>query len=169
MKKLFLLLIITIFTFSNNLSAQGEFNGSLSAGLPVGDASDFTSFSLIIDFEYLFEIGEAIYGGPGLGYNTSFIKDNSDADNISFMPLTANARFDVSDYFTVGADVGYAIGIDDGNEGGFYVAPRVQYNIADKTSLVGALRMIKESNGSGNFTMLTFGVLIHLTSAAFRD
>lgn len=42
--------------------------------------------------------------------------------------------------FSLGIDIGYAIGISDDNEGGFYYAPRTEYMISEKFAAVASYR-----------------------------
>lgn len=165
MKKVFLLSVILVFCMGT-VNSQGGLNGSINAGIPVGDAGDFASFSLLLDLDYLFEVSEAFQVGPGVGFSTSFLKSDFDGDNISFLPITANGRFVVSENITVGADLGYGVGINEGNEGGFYFAPKVQHKISDKVAAVAAYRSISENGGS--FNMITFGILINLIDLATK-
>lgn len=162
MKKLFLLSIIAVFAISTGLNAQGQLNGSISAGIPTGDASDVTTFALAVDLGYLFEITEEFSVGPTIGYNTSFLDSDFDGDNISFLPIAASGRFNVSEKIALGADVGYAVGLNDGNDGGLYYAPSILYTLNEALGLMFAYRAFSEDG----FTLgqITLGLVIAITS-----
>ena len=69
-------------------------------------------------------------------------------DDVQFIPVAASGRFEVAPSFTLGADVGYAIGINDGNDGGFYYSPRAQYSVSEAIDIVAAYRGVSVDGGS---------------------
>lgn len=127
MKKLFLLTILTIFSFT---VAQSQSNWKLgvNAGIPVGDIEDFSSFNLGGDVAYFFDVSDVFTAGPLVGFSHFFEDDDGVGEDLSFIPLAASGRFSFSDAVFIGADLGYAIGVDDGNDGGFYYRPKLGYN-----------------------------------------
>ncbi|WP_370101283.1 outer membrane beta-barrel protein [Xanthomarina gelatinilytica] len=140
MKKLFLTAVIAVFGFSV-MNAQGGFKVGLNFALPVGDAADISSFSLGLDAAYLVEVSEKFAVGGATGFTNAFGKSETlsgfgysfdvEYDDVQFIPVAAAARFYATEKFYAGADLGYAIGIDDGNDGGFYYRPKVGYNFTD--------------------------------------
>ena len=58
-----------------------------------------------------------------------------DVPDVQFIPVAASGRFNASDEFTIGADLGYALGLNDGNDGGFYYRPIVGYGVSDNIEL----------------------------------
>lgn len=165
MKKLFFLAIIAIFAFTS-LNAQGQFKGGVNAGLITGDFSDFYSFNLTIDASYLWEVSDQIEVGAATGYSHSFGKNDDliEAEDAQFLPLAAAGRFNISEEFAVGVDLGYALGINDGNDGGFYYAPRVQYSVSESLDVVLAYRGVSLDAGpiSVGFNTITLGVELGL-------
>lgn len=133
MKKFLLTIAMVAFGFAAN-AQDGEFNAGVNLGLPIGDASDFYSFSAGVEVNYLFSVSDDFKVGPSVGFTNYFGKEvgGVDVDSASFLPLAAAGRFAVSDKFTLGADLGYGIGISpDGNDGGFYYRPMVGYAISE--------------------------------------
>ena len=128
------------------LQAQGQFRAGLSGGIPIGDAGDLATFAIAVDLGYLFEISDTFDAGPTIGYSHSFGDDISgggitiEVDDVQFIPVAASGRFEVAPDFTLGADLGYAIGVNDGNDGGFYYSPRAQYSVSDAIDIVVAYR-----------------------------
>ncbi len=174
MKKLFLAVFV-VFAFTS-VNAQ-DFNAGLSFGLPVGDASsDLESgfsgnthtFSIVLDINYLWNVSEKFDAGIASGYSHSFgdkisyedenvIVTNIRFPDVGFLPIALAGRFNVSDKFTLGADLGYAIGITPSeNDGGFYYAPKVQYGISDAIAIVAAYRGV--SLDSGSFGNISLGI-----------
>lgn len=137
-----------------SMNAQGEFRAGLSGGIPIGDAGDFATFAIAVDLGYLFEISDTFDAGVATGYSHSFGDEITIAgvtvelDDVQFIPVAASGRFEVAPSFTLGADVGYAIGINDGNDGGFYYSPRAQYSVSEAIDIVAAYRGVSVDGGS---------------------
>ena len=100
-------------------------------------------------------VSEKFDAGIATGYSHSFgdkasISGNvggttviidSRFDDVGFLPIAAAGRFNVFEKLTLGADLGYAIGITPSeNSGGFYYAPKIQYGITDAIAIVAAYR-----------------------------
>lgn len=157
MKKLFLA-AFAVFAFAS-VNAQ-EFRAGISGGLPIGDAGDLAIFSIAVDLGYLFEISDDFDAGVTTGYSHSFgdeitiLGTTFEVEDVQFIPLAASGRFSVSEEFTLGADLGYAIGIDDGNDGGFYYSPRAQYSVSDAIDIVAAYRGVSVDGGSWDIISL---------------
>lgn len=121
--------------------AQGSFKLGANFALPIGDAGDVSSFSIGFDAAYLFPVSDKFEVGPALGFTNAFGKTESvtilgttfeaDYDDAQFLPIAAAARFNATEKLYLGADLGYAVGINDGNDGGFYYRPRVGYSFTD--------------------------------------
>lgn len=137
MKKLIVLTALAVFGFSQINAQEGNFKVGAFFGLPMGDFSDTHSFNAGVDIAYLFNIVDSFQVGPATGYSHSFGKTETissgiisieiEYEDMQFIPLAAAARFNL-DALYFGADLGYAIGIDDGNKGGVYYRPKVGYN-----------------------------------------
>ncbi len=161
MKK-FMIAAFAVFAFAQ-VNAQ-EFKGGISLGLPVGDASDVYTFNVTADLSYLWDVAESFKAGiaTGISYNFGDSIDlgefgSIDADDAVFLPLAGAARYAFSESFAIGADLGYALGISpSGNDGGFYYAPRLQYNFSEALSLIAAYRGISLDGGS--FDTVTLGL-----------
>ncbi len=143
MKKL--LLTIAVIAFGLTATAQkGQFNAGGYIGLPIGDAGDAYSFSYGAEVNYLFELSDKFQVGPSFSYQQYLGSDSidvlgisipQDVPNVAFLPIAAAARYSISEKFSVGADLGFAIGVDAGNDGGFYYRPMVGYQVFDKVTL----------------------------------
>lgn len=140
MKKLFLIVGIALIGSTAMYAQQTDIDitpsnswlkAGLTAGVPVGDTSDFSSFTAGVDLrgQYLFNPNFAI--GVASGYNHYFGKDGS--DDFGLVPVAGFARY----YFTpkglfIGSDFGYGILTNvDNNEGGLYVNPQIGYHNHD--------------------------------------
>ncbi|CAL2084464.1 OMP_b-brl domain-containing protein [Tenacibaculum sp. 190524A05c] len=162
MKKFLLTIAMVAFGFAAN-AQDGEFNAGVNLGLPTGDVSDAYSFAVSAEVNYLFSVSDDFKVGPSLGFANFFGKDvgGVTVDSASFLPLAAAGRFAVSEEFTLGADLGYGIGISpDGNDGGFYYRPMVGYNIAENIMLQATYSGV--SVNGGTFSNIGLGVMFGL-------
>ena len=138
MKKLFL--VIGLLGLSQIFAQQNEIDitpdnswlkAGLTAGIPVGDASDVSSFNLGAEVrgQYLFNPNFAI--GLASGYNHCFAKD--ELEDFGIVPVAGFFRY----YFTpsglfLGTDLGYGFLTNvENNEGGLYVNPQIGYHNRD--------------------------------------
>ncbi len=132
MKKLFLILMMGLTT---SVFCQGNFRFGVNGGIPVGDVEDYSNFHLGADVSYMLNVADVFEVGPMVGYSLYFTEDDFDSslidigsEDLQFLPIAASGRLDL-DRISLGADLGYAIGLNDGNDGGFYYRPLVGYNI----------------------------------------
>lgn len=141
MKKSILFVAIAFLGFTSAYSQEGNFSLGVNAGIPVGDIEEFTTFSLGGDVAYRFEVVEQFRVGAVVAYSHFFGDSGEEdgttweVDDIQFLPLAASGRF-MAESFFIGADVGYALGINDGNEGGFYYRPHAGYDFGKLGVLV---------------------------------
>lgn len=159
MKKLILVLALALTSFA----ASAQFSLGASFGLPTGDAEAGYTFALGIDANYMFESEGEVNFGVATGYLTYFGDEilGVEIDNASFLPLAGALRYAASDKFTLGADLGYAIGLaPDGNDGGFYYRPMVAYGIGENTSI--NLSYSGVSVDGGTFSNIGLGIMFGL-------
>jgi hypothetical protein len=164
MKKVLLLAFIAVTGFT----ANAQFTAGVSGGLPVGDAGDAATFAIAVDLGYLFEVSDSFSAGATVGVQHNFGDSidvagfgTVDLEDVTFLPLGAAARFSVSDAFSLGADLGYAVGLaPDGNDGGFYYAPRAAYSVSDLIDIVLGYRGVSLDGGTWSIVSLglEFGI-----------
>ena len=162
MKKLLLVTVIAVFSVAT-LQAQ-TFKIGATLGLPVADASDISTFVLGIDAYYYFtDIDAFIEIGATAGFRNFFGDDieilgqTVSVDDGQFLPIAAAGRVKIFGLLSGGLDIGYALGINDGNDGGFYVRPVVGFDIADTIELNASYESITDDGVTwGN---LNVGVL----------
>ena len=160
MKKLALFTLALTFGVLT-VNSQGRFQAGGHLGLPVGDAGDFATFAIAIDLAYIFEINDNFSAGPTIGYSHSFGDEidtglgTFEIDDVQFLPIGGRAQFDITDQFLARAELGYAVGINDGNDGGFYFSPQAGFSVTDAIDILLAYRSISEDGGS--WDMITLG------------
>lgn len=134
MKKLFLVAIATVgFAFSGT-AQETQLKFGLDAGMPMGDIKDMYSFNISANAAYMWNgVAEGLDVGAGVSYNMYFGKEEEIAgmtfefENASFLPIYATANYGFTENIFAGADLGYAVGLTDGIDGGFYYQPKVGY------------------------------------------
>ncbi|WP_423819505.1 hypothetical protein V5739_02335 [Salinimicrobium sp. TIG7-5_MAKvit] len=143
MKKFLCSLIFIAVGFTSTY-AQRDIRLGVNAGIPVGDISDASDFNVGADIAYLMGF-ENFQLGPMIGYNHFFVDE---FDDISFLPLAATARFSLAN-LELGADLGYALGLTDGIDGGFYYKPKIGFNLFG-VGLIGSYTGISIDGGTAS-------------------
>ena len=92
------------------LTAKAQFSLGVNIGLPMLEASDITSVSMNVDAAYMFEVSEKIDFGITTSY--SYYSGEDPFPNWSFLPIAGAARYHLGGDFSLGTDLGYAIGLD---------------------------------------------------------
>lgn len=159
MKKL--LLIITIFAFVFNTNAQDEsstsqdgFRVGINFGIPTGDIDIFTSFAVNLDVDYDWEVSENINVGLVTGISYFFGKDN--IDDFKYLPIAASADVGLSDDFSVGGDIGYAVSLETGGSGDLLYRFQVRYQASEKVDVQARYSAI--SGGIFTISSISVGV-----------
>lgn len=165
------LLILVLMAIGPFVAAQDvdrtSFKAGFYAGLPMGDASDFSSFGLGLDLGYHWGVSELFDLGVTTGFMNAFAETESTTvggveveggfEDYQILPLAAAFRIYPTYSFKLGADLGYGVGINEGNEGGFYWRPTMGYNISSTTELTATY--LNVSDDWGDFSMLTLGLI----------
>lgn len=132
MKKL---LLVAAFAVCGMFSAKAQ-GLSMEAGpyigIPVGD-SDLFSFNAGATFGLYFNvIPDKLKVGGIVGIDHFFGKEYEignfkiDGEDATFIPIAASAKFNFTNRYFVGLDLGYNIGVSDGaGDGGFLARPRI--------------------------------------------
>lgn len=166
MKKLVLLLALTFFGFSSTQAqiVEGDWKIGANIGLPVGDADEYSNFQLGADVAYLFGLVDIVEVGPLVGYSRFFVEDietgfgDFDSEDISFLPLAASGRIGLGLMFA-GLDLGYAVALNDGGEGGFFYRPKIGVGLVG-FSIIGSYSAI--SNNGETLSSINLGVELSL-------
>lgn len=121
MKKIILFFVVLTFGLAPVYS-QGDLKIGVHGGIPVGDASELSNFQLSADVAYMFSLVETLEVGPLVGYSHYFGDSGSEGpisfevDDAQFIPLALTGRVNLLSFFA-GLDLGYALGINEGNDG----------------------------------------------------
>ncbi|WP_026777842.1 outer membrane beta-barrel protein [Polaribacter sp. Hel_I_88] len=137
MKKVILVFALVL----SSLAANAQLSVSVNAGLPVSDVEEFSSFALSGDVGYSFATESNLMLGVSVGFLNYFGKDYEvlgttfEAESTQFLPVAGSLMFRLTDSLSAGSKLGYAFGINDGNDGGFYYKPMLSYAVGNETSL----------------------------------
>ena len=155
MKKLLFVTAIAVLSLTS-MNAQ-TFKVGATAGVAVSDAGDVADWALGVDAYYYFtDIDAPIEFGATAGFRNFFMSEDV-FDDGQFLPVAAAARIKLFGIVSGGADLGYAVGINDGNDGGFYYRPVVGIDIADTIELNVSFESI--SNDGVTWGNLNAGIL----------
>lgn len=167
MKKVLLIAALAVFGLSVANAQQGLKLGA-TAAIPGGDAADFTTFGFGIDAAYLFEVGPGFLVGATAGYHHFFGDDieelgfTIEVDDFQFAPIAGSARYYFTDDFFGGVDLGYAVGINDGNDGGLYYRPKIGYNLGPIALLASYAGVSIDGDNDDSLNFSYFGVGVEI-------
>ena len=133
-------IVLCLLLLGSGLYAQQGFKIGLNGGLPVNqEVNAIVSLVAGADIGYHYALGEVVDAGIMVGFINGFPEkfDSGGADlpHVQFLPLAASFRIWPSNSFSFGGDTGYALGLNDGNEGGFYYKPLVGYLMGPQTEV----------------------------------
>ena len=107
--------------------------GTVHVGIPVGSASDISSFNLGVDLAYLHPVSNNFKLGGKVGYDHFIGKDikfnnqTYKVEDFGFIPLAATAKYEFGNNLFVGADLGYAFSTQKNTDGGLFQQPKNGY------------------------------------------
>lgn len=160
MKRLVLIFCFTLIGTAA-MQAQSGLRVGANIGLPVGDIEEASNFQIGADLAYMVSVADMLYLGPKVGYTRFFIEDldtefgDFEIEDPAFLPIVASGRVSLARGFFFGTDLGYAVGLNDGNDGGFYYKPQAGYNFG-KIGLI--LSYTGISVDGGNFDAINLGI-----------
>ena len=157
MKKSLLLGAFALLGFAASAQTTGQLKIGANIGIPVGDASDFSSFTMGLDAAYQWRLAENFDLGIATGYQHFFVKsDIKDAggSDAGYIPLAASAQYSISPNFFIGADLGYGFLTGKyASGGGFYYQPKVGYQQSNWELYLGYKGVSKDSNTLGSVNL----------------
>ncbi|WP_407480869.1 hypothetical protein [Elizabethkingia meningoseptica] len=131
MKKLLLLGAFASLGFAASAQTTGQLKIGANIGIPVGDASNVSSFTMGLDAAYQWRVAPNFDLGLATGYQHFFLKSKYKdwgASDFGYIPLAASAQYSIDPQFFIGADLGYGFATGKGSSGGgFYYQPKVGY------------------------------------------
>ncbi|QLG46437.1 hypothetical protein [Costertonia aggregata] len=146
MKNILVLTAMLFFgCFSQAQVDRTNFRAGINGGLVMGDLSEAYSLNLGFDVYLHWGLSEEIDLGLTTGFSNVFgekqtisaggVSVETKFDNIQYLPLAASLRIYPFTGFKLGGDLGYAVGINSGNDGGLYYRPTIGVDINGSTEL----------------------------------
>ncbi|NAS12055.1 hypothetical protein [Poritiphilus flavus] len=150
--------------------AQEGVKFGVQGGIPFGDFNNRVSVVLGANVGYAYALGETIDLGLSIGYIHGLeetFQENlaAGASDVQFLPLAGSFRIWPSNSFSFGGEVGQAIGINDGNDGGLYYRPQLGYMMGPRTEVNLSYTGIELDESS--WATVTFG--IRYTLPVFKE
>ncbi len=163
MKKLFLMAGLALFSMSafaqdgDEGSGNSGFRVGLNGGIPVGDFSDWYSFTVNLDVEYDWDVSEDFTVGVGTGYTCYFDKeiDGFSLGSFDYVPIYGSVDFNISNEVSVGGDVGYAVAIS-GSGGDLLYRFQFRYEVSEDVDV--QIRYNSVSGDGASISYVSFGV-----------
>lgn len=147
MKKSLTTLLLIFIVFA--LQAQQRnidrinFRVGLNGGIVVEDFSEEYSFALGIDIYNHWGVSKALDIGLTTGFFNAFgekeiisggVAVETKFTNIQYLPVGASLRIYPGSGFKFGGDIGYAVGINKGNQGALYYRPSLGLDMGNGSS-----------------------------------
>lgn len=120
-------LLIVVLLATNLAMAQSSWKLGANVGLPVGEMDDVTDLQWGADLTYMYELANIVGIGAMAGYS-QYVTDDRFID-VLFLPVAASGRIGFPRGLFIGADLGYAFGLSDNNDGGIYYRPKLGFNL----------------------------------------
>jgi len=169
MKRFYIAIFLMVASFSAEAQIdRTNFRAGVNAGLVVGDFSEAYSLTLGIDIYQHWGVSRELDVGIATGFSNAFGEKESSSvggvtvqtefDNAQFIPIAGSLRIYPTSGFKIGADVGYAIGLNEGNDGGFYYRPSMGIDVSGGTTEINVSYF--SVNGDANFSTALLGFLI---------
>ena len=129
-------LLVAAFAVCGIFSANAQgFKVGANVGYPIGDAGDAYSLQVGLDVAYTWEVGDGFQVGATTGYLRYFGEDMEETLNgvtievesvdAGFIPIAATAQYTFGEMWFLGADIGYAVYVGEGDgNGGFLYQPK---------------------------------------------
>jgi len=131
MKKLIFTAVIAVFGLAGLNAQSGHFEAGPYLGMPVGDG-DIFGFNAGVTFGYYVQVVPRLNIGGVVGIDQFFGKndDGWEYPDATFIPVAASAKFNITERFFVGLDLGYAIGVTSAaGDGGFLARPKMGFSL----------------------------------------
>ena len=166
-------LLALIFSFIGlGMYAQEGFKLGFHGGLPINDFNDAVTLTVALDGGYMYALNEVVDVGVATGFVHGFAESFSseaieaDFPNMQFVPLAASVRVWTSNSFSFGVDGGYAVGINEGNDGGLYYRPIIGYLMGPSTEVNFSYSTVELDDASWN--SINLGILYTFKSERSR-
>lgn len=125
MKKLVLFAVFMATALTSSY-AQNGWKLGVRGGFPLAETEEISSFNLSADLFFHLPVSDRVSLGGATGYTRFFGKTidgglfTVEVEDFSFIPVAFSARGSITNEAFLSADLGYAFGIEEDLDGGFY-------------------------------------------------
>lgn len=143
------------------------FKAGIHAGVPIGDSADFANVGVGLDLYQHWGISKTVDLGVTTGVQYYFGLDSTidigpqaitvRGEDTIYAPLAVLFRFYPSKSINLGGDIGYALGLNDFTESGFYYRPTLSFDLSPSSALNFSYAVIEGDNES--WSTITGGVI----------
>lgn len=127
MKKLILSAMLAVAGLMT-ANAQEGLKAGAHIGIPMGDSTDYLGVNFGAEVSYLYPVMENLHVGGIAGVDIFTGKDEPGTiyktKNLTVLPIAASAQYDFLEQFFGAVDIGYALSLSKGYNGGFYFQPK---------------------------------------------
>lgn len=110
------------------VNAQEGLKAGAHIGAPFGDVTDYLGVNFGADVSYLYPVMENLHVGGIVGLDLFVGKDIPGQiekyKGLTIVPVAASVQYDFLEQFFGGVDLGYALSLSKGYDGGFYFQPK---------------------------------------------
>jgi len=121
------------------------FKAGFHASTTLGDATNFANLGMGVDFYQHWGVSKKFDLGIATGIQYFFGLDSTEdigpneitirGEDIMYLPLAGFFRFYPIKSINFGLDTGYALGLNDSTEGGFYYRPTLSFDLSPTSAL----------------------------------
>lgn len=160
------ILLILMFISSIHFYGQEGFKVGIQAGLPFNDFNEALSVVVGVDASYMYPLSSVFDLGPSVGIIHGFAETfqsnvvREDLESIQFVPFSVGLRLWTSNEFSFGGNAGWALGLNEGNEGGLYYRPMITYLMSSNVEVNFSYTGIEVENAT--WSTLTLGIVYNL-------
>ncbi|GAB5401214.1 MAG: hypothetical protein Aureis2KO_27990 [Aureisphaera sp.] len=147
-------IITCLFLASSAIFAQEGFRIGLNGGFPAGDEGDFASFVANLEVEHDWAITETIRAGASAG--VTVFSGKEEFNDFKYAPILASGDINVVDSFSLGADVGYGVSLEEDFDGALVYRFTAHYGISDHFDA--SARFGSFDSDIGTLSNVSFGV-----------
>jgi hypothetical protein len=164
-----LVFILAVFTMQAQRNVdRTNFRAGVNGGMILGDYSETYSFGLGVDLYHHWGVSKMLDVGVTAGFFNAFgekeittaeaLVSETEFDNAQFIPVGASLRIYPGKNvgFKFGSDVGYAIGVDEGNLGALYIRPSLGLDLRNGSSEVNISYFMVNDEASFSSVLLSY-------------
>jgi hypothetical protein len=160
MKKVLLTLALAIAAFAVNAQDKAPakkftFGGGATIGIPVGDLSGGSSFTVGADLQGEYSASENFGLTISAGYQNFLAKNGG--GSVGLIPVLAGARYYFNDKFFASAQAGLSLSTSTGGGSAFTYAPGIGYKVNEQLDFTAKYQAATQDGFTSSFAGIRVG------------